>query len=127
MWLKPSGTSRRGVRERDAETSYGALLDNIGIWSFNCEYKLLEISEQKSDSLKSLLWLFPRWHSDKESACNAGDTDSIPGSGGPPGERHGNPFQYLAWKIPWTKETGRLQSIGSQSWTQLSMHALAAA
>ena len=26
----------------------------------------------------------------------------------------------LAWRIPWTKERGRLQSIGSQSWTRLS-------
>ena len=23
----------------------------------------------------------------------------------------------LAWKIPWTEESGRLQSMGSQSWT----------
>ena len=30
----------------------------------------------------------------KESACNAGDTGSIPGSGGPPGEGNGNPLQY---------------------------------
>ena len=26
----------------------------------------------------------------------------------------------LAWKIPWTEEAGRLQSMGSQSWTRLS-------
>ena len=26
----------------------------------------------------------------------------------------------LAWKIPWMGEPGRLQSMGSQSWTQLS-------
>ena len=26
----------------------------------------------------------------------------------------------LAWKIPWMEEPGRLQSMGSQSWTQLS-------
>ena len=26
----------------------------------------------------------------------------------------------LAWRIPWTEEPGRLQSIGSQSQTQLS-------
>ena len=27
----------------------------------------------------------------------------------------------LAWKIPWTEEPGRLQSMGSsKSWTQLS-------
>ena len=26
----------------------------------------------------------------------------------------------IAWKIPWTGEPGGLQSMGSQSWTQLS-------
>ena len=26
----------------------------------------------------------------------------------------------LAWKIPWTDKPGRLQSMGSQSWTRLS-------
>ena len=26
----------------------------------------------------------------------------------------------LAWKIPWMEEPGRLQSMGSLSWTQLS-------
>ena len=30
----------------------------------------------------------------KESACNAGDPDSIPGSGRSPGERIGYPLQY---------------------------------
>ena len=29
-------------------------------------------------------------------------------------------FSVLAWKIPWTEEPGGLQSIGSQSQTQLS-------
>ena len=55
-------------------------------------------------------------------ACNARDTEfRIPGSGRSPGEGNGNPFQYLAWKIPWTKKPGGLQSTGSQkSWTQLS-------
>ena len=28
-----------------------------------------------------------------------------------PGEENGNPLQYLAWKIPLTKESGRLQSM----------------
>ena len=34
-------------------------------------------------------------------------------------------FSILAWRIPWTQEPGRLQSIGSQSWTwlkQLNTH-----
>ena len=30
----------------------------------------------------------------KESACNAGDADSISGSGRSPGEGHGNSLQY---------------------------------
>ena len=29
-------------------------------------------------------------------------------------------FSILAWKIPWTQEPGRLQSMGSQSLTRLS-------
>ena len=48
----------------------------------------------------------------KESAYNAGDSGSIPGSGRSPGERNGNPLQ--------TEEPGGLQSIGSQSPTRLS-------
>ena len=42
----------------------------------------------------------PRWLSGKESACQAGDTDSIPGSGISPGEANDNPFQYSCWRIP---------------------------
>ena len=30
----------------------------------------------------------------KESACNEGDLDLIPGLGRSPGEGHGNPLQY---------------------------------
>ena len=26
----------------------------------------------------------------------------------------------VAWKIPWTEKPGRLQSMGSQSWTRLN-------
>ena len=28
----------------------------------------------------------------------------------------------LAWEIPWTEESGGLQSMGLQSWTRLSTH-----
>ena len=50
----------------------------------------------------------------KESACDVRDPSSIPGWGRSPGEGNGNPPQYLAWKISWTEELGRLQSMGSQ-------------
>ena len=56
---------------------------------------------------------FPHSSVGKESACNAEDLGLIPGSGRSPGERNGNPLQYLAWRIPWTEETGGLPSLGS--------------
>ena len=36
----------------------------------------------------------------KESACNAGDLDSIPGLGRSPGEGNGNPLQYSCLENP---------------------------
>ena len=41
-----------------------------------------------------LLWGFPGGSDGKESACNAGDLGSIPGSGRSPGEVNGNSLQY---------------------------------
>ena len=46
----------------------------------------------------------------KETACSAGDVDSISGSGRSPGEGNGNLLSILAWKIPWAVEPGRLYS-----------------
>ena len=60
-------------------------------------------------------YLYPLGGSDgKESACNAGDLGSILGSGRSPGEGNGNPFQYLAWKIPRMELPVGLQSMGKQ-------------
>ena len=57
--------------------------------------------------------------SGKESTCDAEDTgdavDSIPGSErSPGGEGMATHSSIPAWRIPWTEETGGLQSIGSQ-------------
>ena len=59
---------------------------------------------------------FPSSTSGKESACNAGDTRDkhlITGIGRSPAEGNGTHFSILAWKIPWTEESGRPQSRGS--------------
>ena len=42
------------------------------------------------------IWYYIGEHSSvgKESACNAGDLGSIPGSGRSPGEGNGTPLQY---------------------------------
>ena len=50
----------------------------------------------------------------KRLSTYVGDPGSIPGSGRSPGEGNGNPLQYIAWKIPWIEEPGRLQSMGLQ-------------
>ena len=39
------------------------------------------------------------------------------GLGRSPGVGNGNLLQYSCWKIPWTEETGRLQSMESQRGT----------
>ena len=48
------------------------------------------------------------------SAEDARDTASTPGSGRSPGVGSGNYSSILAWKILWTEEPGRLQSMGPQ-------------
>ena len=50
----------------------------------------------------------------KESAYNARDVSSILQSGGSPGKGTATHSSPLAWRIPWTEEPGRLQSMGSQ-------------
>ena len=69
----------------------------------------------------SILYLgFPGGSDGKEPACNVGDQGSIPGSGRFPGERNAAHSSTLAWRIPWTEELGRLQSMGvAKSWTRL--------
>ena len=57
---------------------------------------------------------FPHTSVGKEPACNAGDLGSIPGSGRSPGERNSTHSRILAWRIPLTREPGRLQSMGLQ-------------
>ena len=48
------------------------------------------------------------------SAGAAGDVGSIPGSRRSPEEGMATHSGILAWRIPWTEEPGRLQSMESQ-------------
>ena len=50
----------------------------------------------------------------KESACNAGDLGSIPGSGRPLEKGIATHSGILTWRIPWTEEPGGLQSMELQ-------------
>ena len=57
---------------------------------------------------------FPRGSGNKESAYNVGNPGSIPGSGTPLEKGMATHSSILAWRIPWTKEPGSLQSMESQ-------------
>jgi len=48
------------------------------------------------------------------SSGDVGDMGWFLESGRSPRGRNGNPLHILAWRIAWTEEPGRLQSIGSQ-------------
>ena len=60
---------------------------------------------------------FPNWCSGKESACQCRRCKRLrfsPWMGRSPGVGNGNPSETLTWKIPWTEEPGRIQSVGLQ-------------
>ena len=68
-----------------------------------------------------LILALPNDSDSKESACNAGDQNSIPGSGRYPGERNGNPLQYSSLENTmdrgaWRATVHRV----TKSWTRLS-------
>ena len=50
----------------------------------------------------------------KASACNAGDPGSILDGEDPLEKQMATHSSILAWRIPWTEEPGRKQSMGSQ-------------
>ena len=57
---------------------------------------------------------FPGGSVVKNPPANAGDVDSIPELGRSPGEGNGNPLQHSCPGNPMARESGGLQSIGSQ-------------
>ena len=57
---------------------------------------------------------FPGSSVSKESVCSTGDLGLIPKSERALEKEMANHSSILAWKIPWTEESGGLQSMGSQ-------------
>ena len=68
-----------------------------------------------------MAYIFPGGSDGKESACSAGDLDSIPGLGRSPGEGHGNPLQYSCLETPMDRGAWRARvSVVTKRRTQLS-------
>ena len=69
----------------------------------------------------STAWGVPGDSDGKESACNAGDVGSIPGSGRSPGEGNSNPLQYSCLENPMDRGDGQATVRGvANCQTQLS-------
>ena len=81
---------------------------------------LIYMSEYKLNFIDQCMGL-PYSSDGKESACNAEDLGSVPGSGRSSAERNGNPLQYSCLEKPMDRGAwwATVQSI-AKSWTQLS-------
>ena len=61
---------------------------------------------------------FPCGSDGKESICNLGDLDSIPGLGRYPGRGHGNPLQYSCLE----NHNGQRNLVGYSQWGHRVRH-----
>ena len=95
---------------------------------FNCSIINLQycVSFSKVSTAKCLgytyicIYGFPDGSVGKESARNAGDLGSIPGSGRSPGEGNGNPLQYSCLQNSMDRGAWWITVHGvTKSWTQL--------
>ena len=63
----------------------------------------------------------PWWLSGKDLPASVGDEGPILGWEDPLEKKMATHCNILVWKISWTEEPGRLQSMGvTKTWTQLS-------
>ena len=68
----------------------------VYIWHSRCLFGTHLFASSKNNIMLG----FPGGADGKESACNAGDLGSIPGSERTPGERNGNPLQCSSLENP---------------------------
>ena len=81
----PGKPNRRGKSER---------FYFLGLQNHCNDYRSHEIKGHLLLGRRVLTKSFPCSSFGKDSSCNAGNLDSIPGSGRSPGEGNGNPLQY---------------------------------
>ena len=70
--------------------------------------------------LGNFIYDFSGGSEDKESACNTRDLGSVSGSGRSLEKGMSTHSSILAYSVPWIEEPDGLQSLKSQSQTQLS-------
>ena len=73
------------------------------------------VTELNWTELSTLKWGFPGGSGSKEPVCNDWDWVWSLGQEDPLEKEMATHSSVLAWRIPWTEEPGRLQSMGSQN------------
>ena len=76
-----------------------------------------EDSQEKDRQPTPIFWDFPGDSDSKESACNVGDPDSIPGLGRSPWGGHSNPLQYPCLENP----HGQRSLVGYSPWGPIEL------
>ena len=69
-------------------------------------------SETPGGAMSRRATSFPGGSEAKDSACSAGDPGLITGCEDPLEKGMVTHSSILTWRIPWTEEPGRLQSVG---------------
>ena len=87
-WIQPLGWEDPLEKGKTIHSS-------ILAWSIILEYIVHGVAKSQIRLRDFTLMLFPDSSVGKESASNAGDPGSIPGSGRSPGEGVGHPLQYF--------------------------------
>ena len=108
IWGLVSVPLNSKLKLKSSWNAYCSCRGTIYIYMFVCVYIYIYMG-------------FPHSSIGKESACNAGDPGSIPGSGRSPGEENGNPLQYFCLENPMNREAWQCYSLwGNKSRTRLS-------
>ena len=90
-------------------------LEQHGLELCGSIYTWSPCGHKESETEQLTLQGFPGGSDSKESVCNTGDLDSIAGWKDPLKKGMATHPSILAWRILWTEEPGRLQSMGLQS------------
>ena len=106
----------------ESEETLSPRMNVYGILHGNFIFLLKYIDFQHTVTQNTLLTqVFVGGSGGKESACNAGDPGSFPGSGRSPGEGNGYPLQYSFLENSMDRGAWRATFYGDAiSWTRLS-------
>ena len=107
-------TGYHGSAKLTQKISHYTQHNRTGPLKYDLSQHVCHVLETFQKSSNNFILGFPDGSDSKESACNAGDPGSIPGSGRSPGEGNGKPLQYSFLGNPMDRGLHGLPSIRFQ-------------